>query len=107
MKFIDDYTFTEQKQWDNEKLMLVCDVGDLKFREALEFEIGRKERDSLRENAFNFLYVEFKENCEFLENRATKNKFFFSKTYSKELKTEVEENYNFAIAGELSRVGAP
>ena len=45
--------------------------------------------------------------CEFLEKRALDRKFFFSEAFTREMKDNLERNYQLAIKGELSRPGAP
>lgn len=107
LKFIDDFTFEENKQWDDEKFKRKRDEGELRFREALEYEKEKKKEDPLREKAFNILYEEFKANCDFLEKRAGEGKAFFSPAFADELKDVLETNYGYAIEGEVSRMGAP
>lgn len=103
-KFIDDFTFAEDRQWNEEDFKRKCDAGELRFREALEYEKAKKTRDPLREKAINILYEEFKANCDLLEKRTNEGKFFFSKAFAEELKNNLEKNYGFAIEGEVSRM---
>lgn len=106
LKFIDDFTYTENQQWDYTKFKEKQDEGDLKFREALEYEKGKKSKDKLREKAISILYKEFKSNCDFLEQKVEKGKPFFNRVFAEELKKQIGEDYNFAIKGESYRVGS-
>ena len=102
LKFLDDYTEGEGKSWSEKNLQKTFDQGDLKFKEALEFARGKIKKDTTRVKAFIILYEEFKANCSFLK----KKKRFFKKAFVKEIRYEIEKNYNYAIKGEFSRVGS-
>jgi hypothetical protein len=97
LKFLDDCS----AGWDEARVKQSCDSGDLKFREAREYALGRN--DQSRVKAIKYLSDEFKEECDL----ALSSKKPFSKAYLEEQRPMVEKNYNYAIQGELSRVGNP
>lgn len=100
LKFIDDFTRGEGKQWDDDVFERKRDEGELRFREALEYEKGKAKRDMTREEAFTILYDEFKDNCDMLEDMGS----FYSEAFAAELKGELETNYGLAIRGEKIRI---
>lgn len=102
IKFIDDYTVGEGKIWNEANVKSACDTGELRFREATEYAIGKK--DASRVNAIGYLHNVFKLNCDL---SLSKLKKLFGDAYATEQKNEVTKNYDWAISGELSRVGAP
>jgi hypothetical protein len=107
LKFIDDFTAQEGKQWDNERFEERQDEGELKFREALNYESHKKKRDRNRETAIEILYEQFKADCDLLKTRADTGDYFFGEAYAAELKEELQENYGQAIRGEVIRRGGP
>ncbi len=107
LKFIEDFTFEDGKQWDNGKFEQKRDEGELKFREAVDYETHKKKRDKNRETAIDILYEQFRADCDFLESRAAEGKYFFGAAYAGELKQELQENYGHAIRGEVIRRGGP
>lgn len=100
LKFIDDFTYSEYKQWDENILVQKCDAGDLKFREALEYETSKPNKDINREKAIKNLYEQFIDDC----NKLKKTKKFFPDEVSLILKKEVSDNYTYAIKGETVRL---
>ncbi|MEW5951074.1 MAG: hypothetical protein AB1637_04205 [Elusimicrobiota bacterium] len=100
LKFIDDFTYSENKQWDESKLIQKCDTGDLKFREALEYENEKLKKDINREKAIKKLYEQFIDDCDTLKKRAK----FFSVEVSSDLRKEISDNYTYAIKGETGRL---
>ncbi len=98
LKLIDDFTNVSGKTYDQNQIKEMFDMGDLKFREALEYE-RQKTKDKYRIDAFEILYEQFRNDYNFLIKKGK----LFGETFAKELKHEVETNYNFAIKGELSR----
>lgn len=99
LKFVDDFTEGTGKQWDKSAFERKRDEGDLKFREALEYEKGKSKRDKNREEAFTILYEEFTDNCALLEDKQG----FYGEVFAEELKKELEINYGLAIRGEEVR----
>jgi len=107
LKFIDDFTEAEGKKWDEQLLDQKCDEGDLRFREAQEYELGKRKRDDTREKALKNLHDQFTSDCSALKKKASEGHFFLSPYFAQELKGQVGQNYNFAIKGEESRVATP
>jgi hypothetical protein len=103
VKFIEDYTEGSEKEWNKQAILEICDQGDLKFKEALVYAASKDTKDNTGANAVRYLRDQFKENCSSL----LKRKVLFSKGFSSELLNELELQYDYAIAGELRRVGAP
>jgi len=101
LKFLDDFTANDNKIWDETALNNACDTGELRFREAIEYATGKK--DESRVHAFEYLHNAFKSQCQL----SIRTKKLFSKTYVEEQKKDVAANYDWAISGEVSRVGAP
>jgi hypothetical protein len=99
LKFVDDLTDGPNKVWNQSTFERKRDEGDLKFREALEYEKGKSKRDKNREDAFTILYEEFTDNCALLEDKQG----FYSQAFAEELKGELETNYDLAIRGEEVR----
>jgi hypothetical protein len=100
IKFIDDFTRGEGRTWDRGLFERKRDEGELRFREALEYEKGKSTRDETREEAFTILYDEFKDNCDMLEDMGD----LYSEAFAAELKGELETNYGLAIRGEKIRI---
>ncbi|MEE9523817.1 MAG: hypothetical protein V3V59_03590 [Thermodesulfovibrionales bacterium] len=103
LKFIDDFTKAEGKEWNDDLMKEQCDNGDLRFREALEYEKEKKRKDKNRENAIRILHEEFSDNCKLLKDK----KGFFGTGFAAELKNELEANYGYAIEGEVARMNGP
>ena len=80
-----------------------CDKGDLNFREAFEYAKSKDKSDGLGQRAVKILWEEFSANCKL----SLKKQKLFSKIFKDNLLPEIEKNYDYAIAGELSRVKAP
>lgn len=103
VKFFDDWTEGSEKTWKENEVASYCDNGDLSFREAFEFAKSKDNNDKTGQRAVKILWEEFKENCKF----SLRKKKLFSKTFKENLLPEIEKNYDYAIAGELTRVNAP
>jgi len=99
VKFLEDYRQEEGKQFDETKLRASCDSGELRFREATEYAKGRG--DELRIRAIGYAHNVFKNDC----RQALDHKKLLGATYVDENLPQVKQNYDWAIAGELSRVG--
>jgi len=99
LKFIDDFTEGPGKIWNAQAVSQACDVGDLKFKEAFEYENGKSTPDQNRLEAFKILSEEFQDNCQEL---MAKNRLF-RQAYSAEKRAEIEQNYSLAIKGEIVR----
>jgi hypothetical protein len=99
LKFIDDFTAGAGKSWNAQAVSQACDAGDLKFKEALEYEKGKPSPDQSRLNAFTILHEELQDNCRELMEKGR----LFSQAYSAEKRAEIEQNYNLAIKGETAR----
>ena len=100
MKFFDDWTVGTDKTWNLESVTSYCDNGDLQYREAFEYAKSTDKSDSTGERAVKILWKSFTSNCAL----SLKKKKLFSKVFTQELRPEIEQNYNYAIAGELARV---
>lgn len=101
LKFLEDHTDQGGAAFNQSKLAANCDAGELKFREANEYALGKG--DGSRLKALSYLHNVFKENCQ-LGRQSNK---LFGKAYVAELTEMVTHNYDLAIKGELSRVGTP
>jgi len=102
LKFIDDFTNAPDKIYNQNKIDEMYNFGDLRFREALEYE-KQRESDETRINAFEILYEQFEADYKHLINKQK----LYSNAFAEELKGELEKNYNLAIKGELSRRNTP
>ena len=100
IKFLDDWTDGSNKVWVEEDVSSYCDRGDLSFREAFEYAKTRDNKDGTGQRAVKILWEEFGDNCEM----SLKRKKLFSRVFKDNLVLEIEKNYSYAIAGELSRV---
>jgi hypothetical protein len=100
VKFINDFTLGGSKQWNLNDTSAVCDLGDLKFREALVYAQSRDNEDGTGARAVSILMQQFDEDCQFSKSRAKS----FGKAWASEHLEQIELNYGYAIAGELSRV---
>ncbi len=103
MKFWDDWSAGSEKAWDAQQVQSYCDAGDLRFREAYEYAKSKDDNDNTGSGAVKILWREFSENCQLSLSREK----LFSTVFKDEIVVEIERNYDYAIAGELSRVGAP
>jgi len=101
LKVLEDHTTQEGAVFNEDKLTAECDAGDLKFREANEYALGKG--DNSRVKALSYLHNVFKDNC----SLAKKQKKLFGKVFAAELTELLTRNYDLAISGELSRVGTP
>lgn len=101
LKFIDDFTMGDNKVWDEAAVKSACNSGDLRFREAMEYAAGKK--DETRVHAIEYLHNVFNSQCQL----SLKTKKLFGEAYATEKRKEVAANYDWAITGEISRVGAP
>jgi hypothetical protein len=99
LKFIDDFTEGPNKSWNEQAVSQACDAGDLKFKEALEYEKGKPSPDQTRLNAFTILNDEFHANCKELMEKGR----LFRPGYIAEKRAEIEQDYNLAIKGETIR----
>jgi len=102
MKLFDSWTEGSDKVWQEADVAAYCDRGDLSFREAFEYAKSKDDNDHTGQNAVKILWDEFGDNCKFTLMKKKK----FSKTFSANLRPEVEKNYGYAIAGELTRLKA-
>ncbi len=102
LKFIETFTESDGKVFDINKIDEFYNTIDIKFREAIEYQKQITE-DKTRLTAFEILREEFEDN----HNELTSGEELFSKLFANELLEEINENYNLAIKGELSRKGAP
>ena len=97
--FIDEFTEGEGKSWDAEAFSQQVQTGMEKFNTALAYEMSKKKPDPTRTKAFNILMDQFKSDSEFIKNKDA----LLKKYFSGQLRTQVEENYDLALKGELSR----
>lgn len=100
MKFFDDWTIGTDKKWNEESVASYCDKGDLQYREAIEYARSTDKSDSAGERAVKILWDTFTSNCAL----SLKKKKLFSKVFMQELRPEIEQNYHYAITGELARI---
>lgn len=103
VKLLEDWVIGSGNAWSENRIVSYCDNGDLRFREAFEFAKSTDSADARAQKAVNILWEEFGANCALL----LKRKKLFSKVFVQEILPEIEKNYGYAIAGELSRVNAP
>lgn len=101
VKFLEDWSEGSEKPWSTAAVSNDCDKGDLKFREASEYAKSKDSNDKTGEKAVSIVWQEFKENCRLASSKQ------ISKALSNELIEEISKNYQFAINGELARVGSP
>lgn len=99
LAFIDEFTEGENKSWDAEAFTQRVQTGTEKFSEALAYETGKNNSDPTRLKALNILVDQFKSDSELIKDKGG----LLNKYFSGQLKTQVEENYNLALEGELSR----
>ncbi|MFW2373464.1 MAG: hypothetical protein ACN4GM_10125 [Gammaproteobacteria bacterium] len=101
-KLFDNWSEASDRVWKESEVSAYCDKGDLSFREAFEYAKSKDDSDKTGQKAVKILWEEFTANCKF----SLKKKKLFSQAFLKELTPQIELNYNYAIAGELSRVVA-
>lgn len=101
VKFLEDNKAGEGKVFDEAKVKTTCDTGELKFREASEYANGKQ--DDTRVNAIKYVYNVFRRNCKLTLD----GKKLFGSDYTDEQIADIMKNYDWAIAGESARVGAP
>jgi hypothetical protein len=99
LKLLEDNKETDGKSFDETKMKNACDAGELKFLEATEYAAGKK--DETRVKALNYLHNVFSNDCKL------GGKKLFGAKYVDEQAGEIKKNYDLAIQGEASRVGAP
>lgn len=102
VKLFEDWTKGSNKKWAKSEITSYCDKGDLSFREAFEFAKSKDNADDTGQNSVKILWDEFGDNCDLL---LTGQKLF-STVFKESILSEIEKNYGYAIAGELSRVNA-
>jgi len=99
LKLLEDNKEADGKSFDEAKMKNACDAGQLKFLEATEYAAGKK--DETRVKAINYLHNAFSKDCELGKKK------FFSADYVDQQAGQLKTNYDLAIQGETSRVGAP
>lgn len=99
LKFIDD--FGPGKAWDEAAVKRACDAGELRFREAKEYAAGKNDESRVR--AVGYLHDLFSVECRL----SLKTGKPFGEAYAAEEKKQAAANYDWAVKGELARVGAP
>ncbi len=100
LMFLDDFTVGDDKTWNETAVKSACNTGELKFREATAYAAGKN--DQSRVHAFDYLHNVFKNECKL----SLSSKKLFGKYFSQQEEQQVGQNYDWAIKGELSRVGA-
>ncbi len=100
IKLFDNWTEGSAMAWNEGEVKQYCEAGDLKFREAFEFARSKDSNDKTGQTAVKILWDEFSDNCRL----SLKKKKLFSKVYAEETRPQIEQNYGYAIAGELERV---
>ena len=103
VKLFDNWSEGSNKTWVRNEVLTYCDKGDLSFREAFEYAKSKDNKDKTGQKAVKILWNEFSSNCEL----SLKKQKLFSTVVQEELLPEIEKNYDYAIAGELTRVNAP
>lgn len=101
-KFFEDWTEGSDRSWNEAAVSSYCDKGDLSFREAHEYAKSKDKSDGSGQRAVKILWDEFSANCDLSMRR----KALFSKVFTAEIFPQIEQNYNYAIQGELSRLNA-
>lgn len=100
-KLIDDFAMKEENSFSESKLNDYREKGDLKFREAMEY--AKPIGDELRVKGLRILWELFNRHISELQA----DKELLSSEMAEQRKELIEDNYNEAIKGELSRHGAP
>lgn len=99
LKLLEDNKEGDGKSFDEAKMKSTCDAGQLKFLEATEYATGKK--DETRVKAINYLHNVFSNDCKLGKRK------MFSADYVSQQAGQLKANYDLAIQGEISRVGAP
>lgn len=102
IKLFDNWTVGSEMSWVENEVKQYCENGDLRFREAFEFAKSKDHKDKTGQTAVKILWDEFTANC----SLSLKRKKLFSSVYAEETRPQIEQNYDYTIAGELSRVGS-
>ena len=103
VKLFEDWSEGSSKTWSENEVSTYCDKGDLSFREAYEYAKSKDNKDKTGQKAVKILWEEFSANCKL----SLKKQKLFKKVIKDNLLPEIEKNYGYAIAGELTRVNAP
>ena len=103
LKLFSDWTKGSNKVWNNNSVYIYCDQGDLNFRQAYEYARSKDNADKTGQRAVKILWEEFTVNCAL----SLKKQKLFSPVFVANLLPEITRNYDYAIAGELTRVNAP
>lgn len=98
VKFLEDNKVAATRVFDKAKASATCEAGELKFREATEYAAGRK--DASRVRAITYLNNVFSRDCKMA------TKALLGATFADEEIIEATKQYDWAIQGELGRVGA-
>jgi len=88
---------------DREGVKKMCDAGDLLFREALVYATAKDDKAKMASEQSGSCSNSSAPIGQFSVQR---NKPF-GKAWSGEHLKELRQNYGYAVAGELSRVGKP
>lgn len=99
LKFLDDFTAGDGKTWNETAVKDECNTGELKFREAIAYAAGKN--DQSRVHAFDYLHNVFKNECKL----SLSSKKLFGTYFSQQEEQQVGQNYDWAIKGEIARVG--
>ncbi|WP_317930503.1 hypothetical protein [Halioxenophilus sp. WMMB6] len=103
LKLFHDWTADSTKAWNAAEIQQYCESGDLAFWQAFEFAKSKERSDQTGQKAITILWDEFTANCGLLIKRQK----LFSTVFRDELLPQIEQNYDYAIQGELTRVNAP
>lgn len=103
VKFINDFTEGGAKKWSLNAINTVCDAGDLKYREALVYAKSKDNKDGTGARAVTNLKEQFEADCHFSKTKEKE----FSKRWSAEHLEQINLNYGYAVASELTRVDKP
>ena len=104
LRFIDQFTRTSEKTWNVEVLDSQINGNNQKFEAALQYETQKSKPDALRKKAFLLLQEQFQNDAAFLKNQASTGIYFYSQVFAKNLKDQVQRNYDMALQGEGARV---
>ena len=100
MKLYDDWTKGSGREWSLSNVTSYCDSGDLRFHEAFEYARSSAKKDETAPKAVKILWDQFSADCKKLIDKDKP----FNAVFMKELRPMVEQNYDYAIAGETARV---
>lgn len=101
VKFLEDNKAGNGKSFDEVRVKNACDVGELRFREASEYANGKN--DTTRVNAITYVHNVFRHNCKI----TLESKKMFGSDFADQQIDEINKNYDWAIKGEIYRIGAP